>query len=216
MKTDGPFPSKTSAEENHKEQFIAVVGGANIDICGRSFDPLIVGDSNPGVISMDLGGVGRNIAHALRLLGMRVKLLTALGHDRFADRIRESCKRLEIDISCSADVEDGRTSVYLYIGGSDGDMAVAVSDMEICNELNPEYLKRNRPVLNEAILIVADTNIPAESMAFLANDCSRPLFVDPVSVRKAETIRPIVGKIHTLKTNRLEAEALSGLRIAVL
>ena len=49
--------------------YIAVVGGVNIDVGGRSFAPLVAGDSNPGVIRTSLGGVGRNIAHNLALLG---------------------------------------------------------------------------------------------------------------------------------------------------
>mgnify|MGYP003289514073 CR=1 FL=1 len=40
-----------------------------------------------------------------------------------------------------------------------------------------------------------------------------PLFVDPVSTTKAEKLRPILHKIHTLKPNRIEAELLSGVAI---
>ena len=47
---------------------VAVIGAVNIDICGRPFNPLIMRDSNPGTVTMSMGGVGRNIAHNLRLL----------------------------------------------------------------------------------------------------------------------------------------------------
>ena len=77
---------------------IAVVGAANIDVGGRSFSPLVSGDSNPGVIRSSLGGVGRNIAHNLALLGVPVKLVTALGDDDGARRVRESCRALGIDL----------------------------------------------------------------------------------------------------------------------
>ena len=40
-----------------------------------------------------------------------------------------------------------------------------------------------------------------------------PLLVDPVSTVKAEKVRPILGKLHTLKPNRMEAESLSGMKI---
>ena len=43
--------------------------------------------------------------------------------------------------------------------------------------------------------------------------CTAPLLVDPVSTVKAEKVRPILGKLHTLKPNRLEAELLSGVAI---
>ncbi len=36
---------------------------------------------------------------------------------------------------------------------------------------------------------------------------------DPVSVTKAEKLRPILGRLNTLKPNRMEAELLSGVRI---
>ena len=60
---------------------VVVIGGVNIDIGGRAFGPLKMKDSNPGKVTVSLGGVGRNIAHNLRLLGTEVCLLTALGED---------------------------------------------------------------------------------------------------------------------------------------
>ena len=59
--------------------YAVVVGGVNVDIGGRSFAPLIGADSNPGTVSVSLGGVGRNIAHNLSLLGADVRLLAAYG-----------------------------------------------------------------------------------------------------------------------------------------
>ena len=48
---------------------IAVVGGCNIDISATSYTFLIEADSNPGYVKTTLGGVGRNIAENLLLLG---------------------------------------------------------------------------------------------------------------------------------------------------
>ena len=58
-----------------------------------------------------------------------------------------------------------------------------------------------------------DTNIPEESIRWLAENCRAPLFVDPVSTIKAEKLRGVLGSIHTLKPNRIEAELLSGVAI---
>jgi hypothetical protein len=65
----------------------AVIGAVNIDICGRPFNPLIMRDSNPGTVTMSMGGVGRNIAHNLRLLGLDVTFITALGGDMYAKSV---------------------------------------------------------------------------------------------------------------------------------
>ena len=53
--------------------YAVVVGGVNLDIGGRSFGKLVPADSNPGQVRTSLGGVGRNIAHNMALLGMDVK-----------------------------------------------------------------------------------------------------------------------------------------------
>ena len=52
-----------------KNPYIVVVGGANMDISGRPDAPLVAQDSNPGKVRLSPGGVARNIAHNLALLG---------------------------------------------------------------------------------------------------------------------------------------------------
>ena len=193
--------------------YALVVGGVNVDIGGHSFAPLVAADSNPGRVSMSLGGVGRNIAHNITLMGVNVRLLTAYGDDLNGERIAASCSELGIDLSNALRVPGGTTSTYLYLTDETGEMALAVSDMEICKKITPEYLAANLAMLQNAQLVVADCNIPQESLQYLAENITVPLFIDPVSTVKAEKIHPILDKIHTLKPNRLEAELLSGVPI---
>ena len=193
--------------------YAVVVGGVNVDIGGRSFAPLVAADSNPGAVTMSLGGVGRNIAHNMSLMGVDVRLLTAYGDDLNGERVAASCSELGIDMSYALRVPGAVTSTYLYLTDPDGEMALAVSDMAVCEKITPTYLAANLPILQNAQVVVADTNIPAESLQYLAENLTVPLFVDPVSTAKAEKLRPILHKIHTLKPNRLEAELLSGVTI---
>ena len=95
----------------------------------------------------------------------------------------------------------------------DGDMALGLSDMDICELITPAYLASNLSLLNNAQVIVADTNIPAESLQYLVTHCTPPVFVDPVSTAKARKVQPVLGRVHTLKPNRIEAELLSGVQI---
>ncbi len=193
--------------------YAVVVGGVNVDIGGRSFAPPVAGDSNPGTVSISLGGVGRNIAHNLSLLGTDVRMLTAYGDDTHGQTVAASCSELGIDLSHALRVSGGTTSTYLYLTDERGEMVLAVSDMEICKQITPAYLAANLGLLQNAQVVVADTNIPAQSLQYLAQNCTAPLFVDPVSTAKAEKLRPILPHIHTLKPNRLEAELLSGISI---
>lgn len=193
--------------------YVVVVGGVNVDIGGRALAPLVNADSNPGRVSMSLGGVGRNIAHNMTLMGLDVRLLTAYGDDFNGKRVAASCSELGIDLSHALRVPGGTTSTYLYLTDPEGEMALAVSDMEICDRITPEYLAANLQLLQNAQVVVADCNIPEESLRYLAENVTVPLFIDPVSTIKAEKLRPILHKIHTLKPNRIEAALLSGIEI---
>ena len=193
--------------------YVVVVGGVNMDIGGRPHGELVAADSNPGQVRMSLGGVGRNIAHNMALMGLDVRMLTAFGDDMNAQRIAASCGELGIDISQCLTVPGGATSTYLFITDGHGDMALAVSDMEIYEHVTPAFLAGRARLLQNAQLLVVDTNIPAQSIAWLAENIRLPIFADPVSTAKAEKLRPVLGKLHTLKPNRLEAELLSGVSI---
>ncbi|MCF0135086.1 MAG: bifunctional hydroxymethylpyrimidine kinase/phosphomethylpyrimidine kinase [Lachnospiraceae bacterium] len=196
-----------------KNGYAVVIGGVNVDIGGRSDAPMVARDSNPGVVTMSLGGVGRNIAHNMSLLGVKVRMLTALGDDHYARIITSSCEQLGIDLTDAMVIPGARTSTYLYLDDADGDMALAVSDMQIYDHVTPEYLESKMEIINGAAVVVADTNIPQETLEYLALYCTAPLFIDPVSTIKAARIKNILSKIHTLKPNKLEAELLTGIRI---
>ena len=193
--------------------YMVVIGGVNMDIGGTPGKTLVAQDSNPGKVRMSLGGVGRNIAHNMSLLGLDVRMLTAFGDDLYAQKIQASCGELGIDISQALQVPGGTTSTYLFITDEQGDMALAVSDMDIYEHVTPQWLATRQNLLDNAQLIVVDTNIPQESIEWLASHVKAPIFADPVSTAKAEKLRNCLGRLHTLKPNRIEAELLSGVAI---
>lgn len=195
------------------EPYVTVVGGINLDVCGKAFGPLIGRDSNPGQVRLSPGGVGRNVAHNLALLGTRVCLLTALAEDGWASMIRASCEAAGIDLSHARHVPTGTSSVYLAIEDPAGDMELAICDNALAAEISPAYLASRLELLNGAAAVVLDTNLTQEAIGFLAERVTAPLFADPVSVSKAEKLRPVLGRLRLLKPNRLEAELLSGVRI---
>ena len=190
--------------------YVCVVGAVNLDICGRPEKKLIFRDSNPGAVTLTPGGVGRNIAHDLRLLGVEVKFLTAFGGDSHAQLLRNDCVELGMDLSCALDVPGGRTSTYLYITDERGEMQLGLCDTDISAAITPAYLQRHLDVLNSAAAVVLDGNLTAETITWLGTHCSAPLFADPVSVTKAERMRAALGALHTFKPNLTEGQNLTG------
>ena len=111
--------------------YVAVVGAVNVDIGGTPDSALVPADSNPGRVTVTLGGVGRNIAENLSRLGKRVLMVTAMGEDAHAQQIQHSCRELGIDLSHSLTVPNARTSTYLCLNDANGEIVGAVSDMAI-------------------------------------------------------------------------------------
>ncbi|MBO5975937.1 MAG: carbohydrate kinase family protein [Oscillospiraceae bacterium] len=191
------------------EPYVAVVGAINIDMWGKSSSVLILNDSNPGVISYSLGGVGRNIAHNLSLLGQKVSMLTAIGDDHWSSQILRSCEENGIDLSRAFKVPGSRTGTYLALSGPDGDMAIALSDMAIADEISPEVILRELDFLNGAACVVIDGNLRSETICCICENVTAPIFADPVSVTKGKKFLPYLHALHTFKPNSLEAETLT-------
>lgn len=190
-----------------------VIGAANMDIGAVSKNPLVPRDSNPGTVTVSLGGVGRNIAHNLCLLGVPTALITVLGDDSFAEEVRRSADETGLDLSHSATIPGGRTSSYVFIAGHDGDMVQAVNDMSIYEAMTPAFLSQRLDFINSAELAVIDTNLPQCSIEWLCEHCTVPIVADPVSAVKAAKLQKVLHRLYAVKPNRLEAELLSGMRI---
>lgn len=193
--------------------YIAVIGAANIDIGGTPTKPLIPADSNPGKISINYGGVARNIAHNLCLLGLPVKFITAIGSDVLGEDMLRHCESIGMDISSVLHIPNETSSMYLYINNDNGDMDLAIDHMTICSRITPDYLESLSGIINGATAVVTDANISSEAFVALKEISRVPVYADPVSTALAERIKPFLDGIDTIKPNRLEAEYLTGMTI---
>ncbi len=195
------------------EKYAVVIGAANIDIGGTPYKPLIQGDSNPGVIKMSYGGVARNIAHNLTMLGVDVEFVTAAGDDTLGMEMLKRCEGTGMDTSLSVVVPGGSSSVYLFINDEKGEMELALSHVDIVKHITPEYLESIKDVINSAAVVVADCNLSQESILKLKEICEVPIYMDTVSVSHADKIKGHLDGIDTLKPNLLEAEFLTDMII---
>ena len=202
-----------NSEISNDNKYVTVIGAANIDIGGTPFNPLIPADSNPGNISINYGGVARNIAHNLCLLGVPVKFITAIGGDVLGEDMIRHCESLGMDTSFILRIPDETSSMYLYINNDNGDMDLAIDHMNICNKITPDYLESVKDVINGSIAVVMDANISSESFLKLKEICRVPIYIDPVSTALARKVKSDLDGIDTIKPNRLEAEYLTGMTI---
>ncbi len=196
-----------------KQSFITVIGGTNIDISAQSYSPLKDYDSNPGKVNTSFGGVGRNIADNLSRLGKNIELITVLGDDFNGEEIKKNCKNLGISTSNSLTIPNSPTSTYISILNDNNDMKIAISAMDLYDNLCIDFIKSKKDILDDSKLCIIDTNIPKETIEYIVNNFNIPIFLDCVSTTKALKIKDFIGKFHTIKPNLIEAEALSGIKI---
>ena len=192
---------------------ICVIGGANVDITATSARAFQFGDSNPGSVRISWGGVGRNIAHNLTLLGDEVELMTIFGGGVFGPLIVASCRELGIGTEHAEIAPEGTHSFFVSINNADGELVGGVADMNATEGITPEWLAARLKAINRADVVVADANGSPESLAWLIDHCEKPLYLDAVSVAKAGRIADALKlsrkkSFFALKCNALEDQVL--------
>ncbi|MFW5885816.1 MAG: PfkB family carbohydrate kinase [Halanaerobium sp.] len=192
------------------EKKVVIVGGANLDIKGYSPN-YIKGSSSPGWIEESSGGVGRNIAEDMALLGQEVVLLTAISNDHFGQKLKEETKEAGVDISHLkvSSAQEHKTGVYLAHLDQDGDLIGAVNDMRILKEIDSNYLGEKRKIIETSAMIIFDTNLEESTITYLLELCSGKKMIkiaDAVSVEKALKLKGKLDSLDYLRGNLDEIE----------
>lgn len=196
------------------DKYLTVIGGVNMDISAALTAPFVPADSVPGQVTLGCGGVARNIAHNLRLMGHEVKFVSAFGGEIFGEMCWRECQAIGLDLTLSERCEGMRNGLYLCVNDQSGEMRAAVADTEIISCITPEFLEARISDINRSKLVIADTNISTEAILYLIDHCTAPLLVDTVSTAKAPRIikalqQSQTKRLHALKLNLQEAQAVT-------
>ncbi len=193
---------------------INIIGGITADIEGNPYGQLIMAESNPGKITMSYGGVGRNIAENLARIGAEVGFVSVVGDDFTGRGAVRELGDLGVDIEHINLLAEENTAIYLSILNIFGEMELALCNMDILEKISTSIIDNAMDNLRASKIIGIDTNLTEETLAYLIEKLDGiPLFLDPVSAAKSERVKNLIGKFHTIKPNRKEAETITGLSI---
>ncbi len=192
------------------DRYVTVIGGTNIDISATLTAPFVHADSVPGEVTLGWGGVARNIAHNLRLMGHEVRLVSVFGEETFGNMCWHECQTIGLDLTLSERRKDMRSGMYLCINNQTGEMIAAVADTDIISCITPNFLGSRIDAINNSAIALADTNISTEALQYLIDNCTVPLLVDAVSTAKATRVidallQSNTHRLDVLKLNRQEA-----------
>ncbi|UOQ92878.1 carbohydrate kinase family protein [Halobacillus shinanisalinarum] len=201
-------------EENQKSPIICI-GGVNVDKKLYAKNEIVSKTSNPVKSSQTVGGVARNIAENLGRLGEEVIMLSVRGNDSdWLDIDQLSSPFMNLDYV--AKIENSSTGSYTAVLDKNGDLSIALADMDIFDHLTPELLSKNIDILIKAKCIVLDLNCPSETVDFLCSFASKhhiPLVIIPVSTPKMNRLPKDLSGVNWLIVNKSETEAFMNITI---
>ncbi len=194
---------------------ITVIGESNIDIAVAPHGVYNTKGCTPGSIAFHHGGVARNIAHNLCLLGHEVQLASVFGDDDFAQGMIDECTQVGIDLSLSSQYKNAKSPIFLSFNDEVGNMQSAVSDIALNSCLDLDWIRDRIDAINRSDRVVADTLLSTEALAFLIDYCLVPLYIDTVSPNRALLLSEAMKKswkktVAALKCNLAEAQSMTG------
>lgn len=190
---------------------VGCIGAVAIDRKVRPEGELILHTSNIVKATACPGGVIRNIAHSLALLGCPVSLYSVVGKDRAGDDLIRELEILGVDVS--AVMRSGRhsTASYTAVLDDSGELFLGLADMTIFEELDIEWAEKIAPGLAECKIWVMDTNLPAVTIEHLLGRQTQgtKIIANAVSVPKSVRLRAVLDRVDVLFADQAEASALS-------
>ena len=151
-----------------EDREIICIGGANIDRKFHLNERTQLGTSNPASMTVSVGGVARNIAENLGRLDHNVRLLTVAGNDSDWDVIAGESSAF-MDVSDVGQLIGKSTGSYSAVLDSEGELVIAMANMEVYDSLTPVYLEEKSRMISNASMIIIDLNCPKESVDYIKN-----------------------------------------------
>ncbi|MBW9062096.1 carbohydrate kinase family protein [Rhizobium herbae] len=193
---------------------VSIFGGAHIDRRGRISGATAPGASNPGSWFEEAGGGGFNAARNLARLGLEVCMISPRGGDAAGNTVAEAAAAAGV-IDNPFVFLDRKTPSYTAILENDGNLVIALADMDLYRLFSPRRLQQRamRELVSASDLIVTDANLPEETLASLierAAQEAKPIAAIAISPAKVVRLANSLAGLSFLFMNEAEARALTG------
>lgn len=193
---------------------ILVLGGAHIDRRGRISGTTAYGASNPGTWKEEAGGGAFNCARSLARLGHAVTMVSPRGGDAEGDAVAAAAAAAGV-IDRPFTFLDRRTPSYTAIMEGDGNLVIALADMDLYRLFGPRRLavRQVRDLLDTAGFLLTDANLPPETLAAIAAVArDRGIALAGIGISPAKVVRfsELLASVGWLFMNEAEARALTG------
>lgn len=190
---------------------VICIGAALVDELFHATSEMLLATTNDATVTKTAGGVSRNIAHQLALLGVPVQLITVVGNDSDGEWIKKGCYEAGVKMDASI-TKDGLTGKYTGILNVDGSLFSAFLTNAANHLITPEHLAEHTDLLCTASYILADANISVDTAEWLlafSQQTGIPFILEPVSVPPARKFRHVnLGGLYMVTPNEDELPVL--------
>lgn len=184
-----------------------LIGASTVDYIATSKDRFVLKNKNAGTIKISFGGVMRNVAYSLGLLGDSCYFLSPIGNDLYGIKNKEELESKNIKV-ISPNV-DKHSAIYLCLNDNDNDMICGLTDNSIFEYLNFDFIYKNKNIIEKCDFLVIDGNLDDDSLKkVFENFKDKKIIVEAVSTIKAKKFAPYLANIYLLKCNNYEAKAI--------
>lgn len=190
---------------------IICIGAAFVDELFHASEEMLLATTNNAKVTKTAGGVSRNIAHQLALLGVPVQLISVFGDDSDGDWLKKICTDAGVKLDASI-TKEGLSGKYTGILNVDGSLFTAFLTNSATQLITPYHLGKHVELLKSASFILADANINVDTAEWLlafSNDSGVPFILEPVSVPPARKYRDVnLSGLYLITPNEDELPVL--------
>jgi ribokinase len=191
-----------------------VVGSSNMDLVVRSPRIPVPGETIlGGDFLMVPGGKGANQAVAAAKLGAQAVFVARLGDDVFGRKSLENFQKEKVDTRHVTLTAEAPSGVALITVDEAGNNAIVVAPGANAR-LSPEDVQRARADIDSAGAVVAQLEIPLETVecvAELAHLAGVTFILNPAPARQLPPA--LLALVTVLTPNETEAEILTGVKV---
>ena len=190
---------------------VICIGAAFVDELFHAKEEVLLASTAPASVTKTAGGVSRNIAHQLSLLGVPVQLISVFGDDSDGDWLKQSCIKAGVGLDASITIP-GLSGKYTGILSPDGSLFAAFLTNAATHSITPKHLEKHNDLLLTASFILADANISTDTgdwLLALSNKNGIPFILEPVSVPPARKFKDSnLNGLHLVTPNEDELPVL--------
>ncbi len=164
-----------------KQKPIVVVGSINADLVATVEHIPLSGETITGSsFQIHPGGKGANQAVAVARLGYPVKMIGRLGNDAYGEQLLSQLKGAGVDTTCISTTEGSSGTALILVSNAGENCIVVIPGANAL--VTSADIDANLATIREAGMVLAQLEIPIETVVHLAEVCSRegiPLMLDP-------------------------------------